>query len=194
MAGLFDFIFGGGDETKKLDAMSPEQQQFLQQIMQMLGPEGQLGQGNEQAMQQLMELLDPSSEAQQRFADPYMQQFQQQTVPGLAEQFAGAGGSATGGALSSSGFGQAIGGAGANLQSQLAELKSKLQMGAGKDLMSQFSTMSGQGLGAKPFGYQQIEGSPGLVPSALTAYAGKGFPGLGTALSKFGSRFKGFGG
>ena len=145
--------FGGAKGQKggfeQLQNMSPEQQQLLEQIMQMLGPEGQLGQGNEQAMQYLMQLLNPDSAAQQRFAQPYMNQFNQQTVPGLAERFAGAG--AQGGALSSSGFGQALGSAGSDLQTKLAGLKSQLQHGASQDIMNQYRGMTGQGLGASPF-------------------------------------------
>tara|TARA_R110002126_G_scaffold51939_1_gene141838 strand:+ start:11631 stop:12158 length:528 start_codon:yes stop_codon:yes gene_type:complete len=174
MAGIFDFLFGSDDKTEQLPSMSPEQTQFLQQLMQMLGGEGQLGQGQEEALSGLRELMDPSSAAQQRFADPYMQQFQQQTIPGIAEQFAGAGG----GALSSSGFGQALGSASAGLQSQLAQLKSGLQQQSAQDIMGQFQNLSQQGLGAQPFGYQHKQGSQGALGSALGGFAGAGFPGL----------------
>ncbi len=173
MAGLFDFIFGKKEKLEKFETMSPQQQQLLSSILQQLGGEGQLGQGYEQGLQQLMQMMDPSSEAQQRFADPYMQQFQQQTVPGLAERFAGMGGSATGGALSSSGFGQALGGAAAGLQSQLAGLKSGLQHQAIGDILGQYGKMAQTGLGGQPFGYQRKQSQPGL----MGYWAQGGFPG-----------------
>lgn len=175
MAGIWDTLFGSQGKTEKLPTMNPEQLGHLKQMLQMLSPEGKLGQGQEMSLDRLMEMLDPSSEAQQRFADPYMQQFEQQTVPGLAERFAGAG--ATGGALSSSGFGQALGGAGANLQSQLAQLKSQLQQSAAQDLMGQYNTLSQQSLGAQPFAYQQQPGQQGLVQSALQGWGRSGFGG-----------------
>ena len=53
-----------------------------------------------------------------------MQQYEQHTIPGHAERFAGMGG--MGGGLSSSGFGQSLSSAGGNLQSLLAALKSSL--------------------------------------------------------------------
>ena len=139
--------------------ISPEQQQLLSQLLQMLGGEGELGQASGDALAQLKELMDPSSEAQQRFADPHMQQFQQQTLPGIAERFAGAG--AQGGALSSSGFGQALGGAAAGLQTQLAGMKSELQKGSIQDILGQFKSLLGQGLGTQSFSnvYQHPTGS-----------------------------------
>ena len=156
--------------------MTPEQQAQLSQLLQLLAPEGQLGQGYQQGLAGLLEMMNPSSEAQQRFADPYMQQFEQQTVPGLAERFAGAG--ATGGALSSSGFGQALGGAGAGLQTQLAGLKSQLQGSAIKDILGQYQGLSDRALGASPFDYYQQPGQQGLGTSLLQGYAQSGFPGV----------------
>jgi gas vesicle protein len=170
--------FMGGDKKaalKKIQTMTPEQLNQLKQDLQMLSSEGQLGQGFEQSLSNLRELMDPSSEAQQRFADPYMKQFEQQTLPGLAETFAGKG--ATGGALSSSGFGQAVGGAGANLQSYLAQLKNDLMRSAGQDLMSQYQTTANRSMSAQPFGYQPQSAQQGSGTSALQGWAQGGFQG-----------------
>ena len=170
--------FGGGgteDQMKQFEQFSPEQQDFFKNIFSQLQG-GQIGQGYQQGMSGLQDLLDPSSEAMSRFADPYMKQFQQQTVPGLAEQFAGAG--ATGGALSSSGFGQALGGAGSQLQTQLAGMKSQLQRQAIGDIFGQYNKLSSMGMGAQPFGYTYQQGGPGVGQQALSSYAGSGFPGL----------------
>lgn len=172
--GIFDAIFGS-NKMKKVPTMTKEQQGLLNQLMQMLGPQGQLGQGYGGALGLQQQLMDPSSEAVNQFAAPYMQQFEQQTVPGLAERFAGFG--AQGGGLSSSGFGQALGAAGGNLQTQLAALKAGLGQNAAQSLMQQYGNVSGQAMGAKPFGYQAPQ--QGLLPSFFQAWGQGGFPGLG---------------
>jgi hypothetical protein len=172
--GLMDFLFGTG--FQKMDTMTPEQQQFLSQIMSQLN-DGQLGQGYVQGLSGLMGMMDPSSAAYQRFEQPYMKQFNEQTVPQLAERFAGAG--AQGGALSSSGFGQALSSAGSQLQTSLAGMKAGLQQNAIRDILNQYKSMAGIGLGAQPFGYQQPQ--QGFVPGIFNSFAqgaGKAMGGL----------------
>ena len=143
---------GQSDKYTKLPTMTGEQNQGLSQLMQMLGPQGMAGQGNMQGNEYMQGMLDPSSEAYKKFEQPYMDQFNQETVPGLAERFAGMGGG-MGGGMSSSGFGQALSSAGGNLQSQLAGLKTGMQGQAANSLMQQFQSLFGQGLGAQSFGY-----------------------------------------
>lgn len=73
-------------------------------------------------MDWLQELLSQSPE--ERYAGleaPYMRQFQEQIMPGIAEQFAGAG------ALGSSAFGNAAAGAGTDLMERLASLNINAQ-------------------------------------------------------------------
>jgi hypothetical protein len=171
-------IFGKSPKQKQVPTMTPEQQKLLGQLMQFLQPEGGLGAGFGESTDFLRDLMDPSSEAVERFADPYMRQFEQETVPGLAERFAGAG--AMGGGLQSSGFGQSLSAAGGNLQSQLAALKSQLGQQAAGQLMGQYGSMLGQGLGARPFGYTYNQGSPGLaLPLMQSALGMGGIPGFG---------------
>jgi hypothetical protein len=146
-------------------------------MMQMLGPQGGLGQGMQGGIDLQRQLMDPSSEAVNQFSQPYMNQFEQQTVPGLAERFAGMGG--MGGGLSSSGFGQSLSSAGANLQSQLAQLKAGLGQQAAQSLMSQYGNMAGMGLSAQPFGYQQK--APSAFGGALQGWGQAGFPGASQA-------------
>ncbi|MCK5019460.1 MAG: hypothetical protein KAS32_20545 [Candidatus Peribacteraceae bacterium] len=195
LAGGLGGLLGGfagtkKDKLKQLPTMNEGQLALLSQLQEMLSPGGQLGQGYGQSISQMTDLMDPSSEAQQRFADPYMREFQQQTVPGLAEQFAGAGG--MGGGLSSSGFGQALGAAGGNLQSQLAQLKSGLGLQAGQQLMNQFGGMTGQTLGAKPFGYQFQQGGPDAFSNMFSQWSGAGFPGAGQAGSAMGDAYQNY--
>lgn len=167
-----DWLFGQSG-MQKLPTMNPQQKQILQQLMQMLNPQGQVGQGQMQGNQYLQDLMNPNSEAVNQFTQPYMNQFNQQTVPGLAERFAGMG--AQGGGLSSSGFGQALGAAGANLQTNLAALKAGLGQQAAGQLMSQYGNMTGQALGAQPFGYASPQ--QGFIPGMLGAWGQQGFPG-----------------
>ena len=131
---------------EKVPTMTKEQQSVLSNLMQMLSSQGQLGQEYGQALGGLQEMMDPSASSYQRFEAPYLQQFEEQTVPGIAERFAGAG--AQGGALSSSGFGQALGAAGSQLQTQLAGMKSGLQQQALRDIMQQYGSMLGTGHGS----------------------------------------------
>lgn len=181
---LASSIFGGGqDKPQQIPTMNRQQQQLLNSNIQRLQ---QMGIPFDQAIQMLQGYMDPNSEQFKNFEAPYMQQFQQETIPMLAERFAGAG--AQGGALSSSGFGQALGTAGANLQTNLAQMKSQMGMNAGNSLMNMYSGLSGQSLGAQPFAYyQQDKGSGGLPNFAATA--GQGLLNAGMA----GYMNKGFG-
>lgn len=131
----------------------------------------------QQALEQLSELADyyrnimqPGGEAYQAFSAPMMRQFNEQIMPGIAEQFAGVGG------LSSSGFQQAATGAGAGLAERLAALQAGLQMQGAQGLEGLSLNQANLGmlpyemrmrlaqlnqsryataLGASPFGYVQ---------------------------------------
>ncbi len=154
----------------------------------MLGGQGGVGQGFGESTDYLRQLINPNSEAVNQFSAPYQQQFEQQTVPGLAERFAGAG--ALGGGLSSSGFGQALSTAGGNLQTQLAALKASLGQQASGQLMGNYQGLSGLGLGTKPFGYQNTKGQQGLLGN----WAQGGFPGASQGWDSFLNMILGIGG
>lgn len=174
LGGFGGFGGGGDDKMKKVETLSKEQKAFFNQIMQMLGPEGQLGKGYQNSLNLQNQLMDPSSEAVNQFAAPYMNQFEQQTVPGLAERFAGLGG--MGGGLSSSGFGQALSSAGGNLQAQLAQLKAGLGQQASQSLMRQYGNFANLGLTTPTFAYQQQ--APSAGGGFLQSWGQSGFPGL----------------
>ncbi len=169
---------GGGskDKLSKVDNYSPQQSQFLNNMMQMLGS-GNVGQGQQEGTDLWRQMLNPSDESFNKFADPYKRQFEQETVPMLAERFAGAGGG-MGGGLSSSGFGQALSSAGGNLQSTLAALKSNLGMQAASGLTGQYGNLAGMGLGAQPFNYTYRPGGASALQGFLGGYASSGFPGM----------------
>ncbi len=166
--------FGGGDQMSRVPTMTRSQKGLLGQLMKMLNPQGGLGQSQQGAINYQQQLMDPSSQAVDQFVQPYMNQFNQQTIPNLAERFAGM--NAMGGGLSSSGFGQALGAAGGNLQAQLAQLKAGLGQQAAQSLMGQYGNLAGMGLGAQPFGYQRPQ--QGAFPNMLSSWAQGGFGGL----------------
>jgi hypothetical protein len=167
--GLSSFLLGEAPSTSKLATGTKEQMKFggkdiFALLKQMLQPGG----GYNQAQQYHQGILgggQGDQGAYQNFASPYLQQFQEQILPGIAERFAGQG------ALSSSGFGQALGGAATGLQSQLAQLFSSLQQQSAGQQYGQFNNMAGMGLGYQPFAYMQNPGSEGLIPGALKSFA-----------------------
>jgi hypothetical protein len=187
MAGLFDFLFGSSDQLKKVPTMTPQQNQLLQSLLSQLGIGGPQGNtpgtagGNYQLAQDFInQLLQGNEEAFNRYEAPYKRQFQEEIIPGLAERFAGMG--ALGGGLSSSGFGQALGSAGAGLSERLASLRSGLQQQAGQQATNQFNLLSNLGLSAQPFGYERIQGQPGVLGQALGIGLGGLTGGLGLGL------------
>lgn len=153
-------LVGGDDKSsqpQKLPTMAPGQEKLHNLITSM--SEANAG-GANSAFDLLKQYMDPNSDVYRNFEAPYMQQFQQQTVPQLAEQFGGFG--ANSGALSSSGFGQALGAAGSNLQTNLAQMKSGMQRNAINDFLSNFMNMTGQSLNKDPFAYHQQDKGGGF--------------------------------
>ena len=183
--GLMSILFGNKDKVKRLPTQSPEQQDFLKNILAQLQSGGTAGNYGK-SQQYLSGLLSGSPEAYQNFAAPHITQFNEQVIPRLSERFAGIGGGLGGGALGSSGFGQAIGGAGSQLQSNLAALYAQLQQQAAGQAMGQYGNLANLGLGTKSFENIYRPGSTGLIGTLLSAL-GKGF-GTGTGLG-FGNKF-----
>lgn len=136
LSGLFDkksnkkaakkgLVGAGGMQS----SLSPQQTALLNQLISQAG--GNLSQGDikQNSLFQggssfLQNLFSNDPQQQQSFEAPYMRQFNEQTIPDLAERFAGLG------AGSSSAFQNALGQAGASLQEKLAHLRSGNQLGA----------------------------------------------------------------
>lgn len=168
-------LFGGGEtKTEKRPTMNTGQENLFKILTDFLG-----GQGGQGALGQLQGLLDPNSDIYKNFEKPYMNEFNEKTIPGIAEQFAGG---AHGGALSSSGFGQALSGAGAGLQANLAGKKSEMMMKA----ISQILGLIPGTLGKEPFDYVDQETGTGFGANAM-----KGFGNIGSETWQ--DIFKGFG-
>jgi len=163
--GIGDFLFGKKEKTKKIETMSREQKKILEGLLsQIKGIQGKKG-PYQQALGELQSYLSPSEEAQAKFDEPYLRQFQEELLPSIAEEYAGAG------ALSSSAFGQSIGAAGGRLQSQLAQLREQRKGQSIQDILGLYTNLTGVGLGQQPFGYTHREGSSGVLPGLIQAGA-----------------------
>lgn len=162
---FFDFLFGKPGKIKHDQRFTPEQLEVLNQILGSGGrPESQLfGQGEDY----LSRLL--SGQGFEQFEAPLLTQFNEQTVPGIAERFAGMGG------LSSSGFQQALGQAASGLTEKLGAQRAGLtQQSLGQGL--QYSQQPLQNLlTALGFQTQQPyyqQGTTGAITGGLAAALG----------------------
>lgn len=145
--------------------LNPQQQGLFNQ------QSGGLGSLQPQIMQYLQQLLSGSPESTAAFEAPYMRQFNEQTVPALAERFAGLG------ATSSSGFQQALGQAGAGLSENLASLREGLRGGAAQQGMSgihDLLNMNTQALVPKQMGFlkQLLLGLSGGIGQGVGSIGG----------------------
>ena len=166
---LNDFLFGKDPYAQQLPTMDEGQLNLLQQLTGGLGGRDMYGKG----LNVMEDYMDPSSEAMQRIMGPYMQQFNEQIIPGLGERFAGMG--ANSGALSSSGFGQALGSAGRGLMTDLAGMKEGMRGNAAQGIFGQYNNALQQ----RPFGYREDPGRSGMagpmINAGLRGYMGGGF-------------------
>jgi hypothetical protein len=186
MGGIGDFLFGSPDKLKKVPTGTKQQTQFggtdlinlLQQMMQQGG-------GLDLANKYDQSLLGNGPEAFNQFSSPYLKQFEEEILPQIAERFAGMG------ALSSSGFGQSLGGSASSLQSNLAQLFAQLQGQAAGRQQGQFGNLSQLGLNYSPFSYEKQKGSSGVfAPLATAAGTALGGPLGGAVASGISSLFK----
>lgn len=160
MPSFKEWLLGSPDKLKKVPTGTQEQEDLHNNIINQANQFQAPGGGYDLAQNYYNNLLGgDQQEAFNQFSQPYLQQYQEQIIPQIAERFAG------GGALSSSGFGQALGGAASGLQAQLAQLFSQLQSQAAGQQYNQYNQLSQQGLNYQPFAYQQQQGSGGFLPS-----------------------------
>jgi len=172
MGFLSNFFKGTKDKWEQKQLFTPQQQAFMDAMMAGAQP------GLESGLGYLSSLLGGGQEATQAFEAPLMRQFQEQTIPALAERFAGLD------AQGSSAFGQSLGQAGAGLAENLAALREGLKMQA----IGQLSQLGGMGLGQR---YENIlrPGRPGALGGILGGLAGGIGAGLGAGMG--GSMFGG---
>lgn len=163
--GLYESLFGTPGRIENMPTMSGEQSQLLAQLLQGLGGPMQSGLGN------LQGILSGEPGALEAFQAPAMRQFQEQTVPGIAERFSSMGAGAQG----SSAFGQQLGAAGAGLAENLSAQRAGLQSQA----LQQLSQLLGLGIGQQTFQPTQIPGQQGGLQQLLS--------GMGSGIGQFGS-------
>lgn len=180
MPGIWETLFGRGDKNKQLPTMTGGQMQGLEGILAQLQQMQGQGGAYSGAQNYLSQILSGDPNAMAEFEAPYRNEFEQKTIPGLAERFAGM--NPMGGGLSSSGFGQAIGGAGAGLQAQLAGLHGALRQGASGQAMGQFNQLANMGLGTRTFENYMQPGSGGLLGGALQGLGAGAGMGLGMGM------------
>lgn len=176
-SGLGKFFMGTPGKMEQRSTLLPQQQagfSQLQQAGQGRGAGGAFG----TSADYYRDILSNDPASLQAFQDPEMRQFREQTIPGIAEQFAGMGA----GGLSSSGFRNAAIGAGTDLGERLASMRANLRQGAAERL----SNIGSQGLGSfsERFYRPESQGflqamAPG-IGAGLTAAATGGMSGFGS--------------
>jgi len=156
-----NFLTGDPGGFSQQDLMNPQQQQLMSQLL------GGLGAPTASSLEYIQKILSDDPEAFADFEAPFKQQFEQETVPMIAERFAGLN------AGSSSAMNQTLGEAGSNLSTQLAGLRANLKGGA----MQQLQGLMGQGL-QPTFQTSYQQGTPGFLGalgSGLSSAGGSAF-------------------
>jgi len=167
-SGLGKFFMGTPGKMEQRSTLLPQQQagfSQLQQAGQGRGAGGAFG----TSADYYRDILSNDPASLQAFQDPEMRQFREQTIPGIAEQFAGMGA----GGLSSSGFRTAALGAGTDLGERLASMRAGLRQGAAERL----SNIGSQGLGTFAQNYYR---------PATQGFLGAVAPGIGAGLGMLG--------
>ena len=182
MASLTQAAFGRPERIEQISRLTPEQQQIQQQRQQAAQGRGAGGAFGE-AADIFRDFGALDSETARQLEAPELRRFQQQTIPGLAEQFAGFG---AGGGVGSSMFANAATQAGVDLSERLGAIRANLRGQAAQGLQSigQGSLQQQQDTLVRP----ETFGFFGNLASGIAPGLGQGF---GTALA---SRFnKGIG-
>lgn len=124
-------FFTGMDEYNRVSNLRPNQEPIQNQLVgAATGPGAGGAYGN--AADYWYQILMDNPELMKQFEAPFLRQFNEQTIPDLAEQFAGMGS----GALSSSGFRNAAVNAGADLSERLAAIRANLKNSAAQGLFN----------------------------------------------------------
>jgi hypothetical protein len=158
--GASSFLFGTPEEHERVSTLLPEQQALYQQL-QNAGMGAGAGGAFGESADYYRNLLSNNSEDFNSFAAPEMRRFNEQIIPGLAEQFAGMGS----GGLSSSGFRNAAVGAGADLSERLGALRAQLRQQGAQGLQG----IGQAGLGNFSQDVMTQAGSPGFLSQIAPA-------------------------
>lgn len=154
---FMDFIFGEGEKTKTKPIYNPQQEQLLD--IALGGLKNQLPMG----LQNLRNILGGNEETFDAFFAPARRNFEQKTIPGIAERFTSLFGE---GSKSSSAFGQALGEAGKNLEQDIFSQRIGLQ----QDALSQLFNLFGPALSPRQYEYT-LPRKAGFLENILGALA-----------------------
>lgn len=158
MSSFRDFFLGTPAGFQQVPTGTQGQQDLIQQLIQGLMGGGTGGGPLGAGLGNLQGILSGDPKAFEAFAAPARRQFQEQTIPGIAERFSGQG------AQSSSAFGQQLGAAGAGLEESLSAQRAALQSQA----LSQLQGLLGQA-GQSQFQTFEQQAQPGFLQSLLSA-------------------------
>lgn len=131
----------------------------------------------------LMKLLSGDTSV---FDAPLMQQFQQHTVPQIAERFGGMG------AGSSSGLNQTLAQAGQDLTTQIAGVRANLMnqlLPQGLNYAQQPYTNQQNAFGISPYQMYQTQGTQGLAAPLISGIAGAAGGPIGGAIGNYAASF-----
>ncbi len=117
------------EKIRNQSLLRPEQEPLLQNAIN-AGLQPGVGGAFGQSADYYRDLLGNNDQDYQRFAAPQMRQYNEEIVPGLAEQFAGMGA----GGLSSSGFRNAALNSGVDLSERLGALRAQLRQSGAQGL------------------------------------------------------------
>ncbi len=181
-----NFFTGTPAKRENVSTLRPEQEDLFTQLQQAAQGQGAGGAFGDSA-DYYRGLLGNDSADFNAFAAPQMRQFNEETIPGLAEQFAGMGS----GGLSSSGFRNAAVNAGSDLSERLGAIRAGLRQQGAQGLQG----IGQQGLGNFSQNMETRPGSSGFLSNIAPA-VGAGLGALaGPAAGAFGSSlFNSFGG
>lgn len=178
-SGVKDFFLGKPGYTEQLSTLDPRQRGLSDQLQNALSAPGAGGTYGDVA-DYYRGLLSNQGGDFDAYANPELRRFNEDTIPGLAEQFAGMGS----GGLSSSGFRNAATSAGTDLGERLGAIRAQLRQQAAQGLT---------GLGSQGFAptqenvqYNPTQGFISQIAPALGGAIGAGS--LGGTLSSLFSR------
>ena len=146
---FMDFMFGKSSKTKTKNIFDPQQEKLLDQLLGAL--QSNLGSG----VQNLQNILGGDEETFEAFQRPARRDFEQKTLPTIAERFTGLFGE---GSQRSSAFGQALGTAGRELEENLFSQRIGMQ----SDALSQLLSFLGPALSPRKHQYQ-TQRQPGFL-------------------------------
>jgi len=170
MSSLSNFFLGSPGKIRQQSTLGKEQQGLYNQLLQ-AGQRQGAGGAFGQSADYYRGLLSNDSEDFNAFAAPELRRFREQTVPGLAEQFAGFGS----GAMSGSGFRNAALNASTDLSERLASIRAGLRQQGAQGLMG----IGQQGLG----NYNE-----NIYMQPTTGFLGSLGQGLGSAAGSYGAQ------